>query len=45
MNSEHFSHNLRRLRLAKVLTQEQLAAMLGVSIQSVSRWECGDSLR
>ena len=44
MNSEHFSHNLRRLRLAKGLTQEQLAAMLGVSIQSISRWECGNTL-
>ena len=44
MNSEHFSHNLRRLRLAKGLTQEQLAALLGVSIQSVSRWECGNTL-
>jgi len=44
MNSEHFSHNLRRLRLAKGLTQEQLAATLGVSIQSVSRWECGNTL-
>ena len=44
MNSEYFSHNLRRLRLAKGLTQEQLAATLGVSIQSVSRWECGNTL-
>lgn len=44
MNSEHFSHNLRRLRLAKGLTQEQLSAMLGVSIQSISRWECGNTL-
>ena len=31
--------NLRRLRLAKKLTQEQLAEQLGVSAQSVSRWE------
>ena len=31
--------NLRRLRLAKKLTQEQLAERLGVSSQSVSRWE------
>lgn len=44
MNSEHFSHNLRRLRLAKGLTQEQLSDMLGVSIQSISRWECGNTL-
>ena len=31
--------NLRRLRLAKKWTQEQLAERLGVSAQSVSRWE------
>ncbi len=35
-----FSKNLRRLRLAKKLTQEQVAGILGVSAQSVSRWEC-----
>ncbi len=39
-----FSKNLRRLRLAKKLTQEQVAAALGVSAQSVSRWECGNTL-
>lgn len=44
MNSEHFSQNLRRLRLEKALTQEQLANHLGVSVQSVSRWECGNTL-
>ena len=31
--------NIRRLRLAKDLTQEQLAEELGVSPQTVSRWE------
>jgi tetratricopeptide (TPR) repeat protein len=35
------SKNLRRLRQEKQLTQEQAAAALGVSPQSVSRWECG----
>lgn len=40
MNSV-FSENLRRLRLAKGLTQEQTAEQLRVSPQSVSRWECG----
>ena len=39
-----FSENLRRLRLEKKLTQEQTAEALGVSPQSVSRWECGNTL-
>ena len=38
-----FSDNLRRLRLQKQLTQEQTAEALGVSPQSVSRWECGNT--
>ncbi len=38
------SKNLRRLRQEKQLTQEQAAAALGVSPQSVSRWECGATL-
>ena len=39
-----FCKNLKRLRLAKHLTQEQAAAALGVSAQSISRWECGTTL-
>ncbi len=39
-----FVDNLRRLRLAKGYTQERLAAELGVSAQTVSRWECGNTL-
>ena len=35
----HLANNLRRLRLAKQLTQEQMAEKLGISAQSVSRWE------
>lgn len=31
--------NIKRLRKAKDITQEQLAEMVGVSCQSVSRWE------
>lgn len=38
-----FIDNLRRLRADKKLTQEQAALWLGVSAQSVSRWECGAS--
>lgn len=44
MNNETFSKNLKQLRINKNLTQEQLASMLGVSAQSVSRWECGNTL-
>lgn len=44
MNNKIFSQNLRKLRMDKKLTQEQLANMLGVSSQSVSRWECGNTL-
>ena len=39
--NENFSKNLRKLRLEKKLTQEQVAEKLGVSAQAVSRWETG----
>lgn len=39
-----FSKNLKRFRLAKNLTQEQSAEALGVSTQTVSRWECNTTL-
>ena len=36
----NFGENIRRLRRARELTQEQLANALGVTAQSVSKWEC-----
>lgn len=39
-----FSKNLKRFRTAKNMTQEQAAEVLGVSTQTVSRWECGTTL-
>lgn len=39
-----FAANLRKLRLEKNLTQEQIAERLGVSAQSVSRWETSATL-
>ena len=35
---------IRRLRLARGLTQEALAAALNVTGQTVSKWECGNSV-
>ncbi len=37
------SGNIKRLRLEKNLTQEQLATKLGVSAQAVSKWETSDT--
>jgi transcriptional regulator with XRE-family HTH domain len=37
------SENLKYLRKEKDLTQEEVAEMLGVSAQSVSKWERGDT--
>ncbi|MBP3320813.1 MAG: helix-turn-helix transcriptional regulator [Clostridia bacterium] len=37
----NIGENLRKLRREKDLTQEQLAEILGVTFQSVSRWETG----
>lgn len=36
--------NLKKYRLAKGITQQTLAEQLGVSPQSVSKWECGQSV-
>lgn len=39
-----FSKNLKRFRIAKNMTQEQAAEALGISTQTVSRWECNTTL-
>ena len=39
-----FSQNLKRFRIAKNMTQEQAADVLGVSAQTISRWECNITL-
>lgn len=38
------SKNLKRFRVAKKMTQEQAAERLGISTQTVSRWECNTTL-
>lgn len=40
----YLAENLKTLRKGEDLTQEEAAEMLGVSPQSVSKWERGDSL-
>ena len=39
----YLGENIKRLRRERELTQEALAELLGVSFQSVSRWERGES--
>lgn len=38
----YIGQNIRRLRRDRNMTQEELAAHLGISFQSVSKWERGD---
>ena len=38
-----FGDNLRNLRKSKKLSQEKLAEKVGVSRQSISKWECGEA--
>lgn len=38
-----FGENLRKLRNVKKISQEKLAEKVGVSRQSVSKWECGEA--
>lgn len=40
-----FAENLKQIRKDKKLSQEELAELLGVSRQAVSKWEQGVSLR
>lgn len=44
MMNNIFSDNLKKFRLAKGLTQEQVAEKLNVNSQTVSRWECSATL-
>ena len=44
MNSTVFSENMKKFRVAKKYTQEYVAEKLCVTAQSVSRWECGNTL-
>lgn len=36
--------NIRKLRVEKGITAEQLSEMLGISPHSVYKWQCGKSL-
>ena len=39
----HLPENLKKYRLLKNLTQEDVAEYLGITAQSVSKWERGES--
>lgn len=41
--SYNFGNNLKKLRRERGLTQEQLAELLGISSQAVSKWETSNS--
>jgi transcriptional regulator with XRE-family HTH domain len=40
----NIGENIKKYRLQRGLTQETLAAAVGVSAQAVSKWECADSI-
>lgn len=40
----HLPENLKKYRIMKNLTQEDVAGYLGITPQSVSKWERGGSL-
>ena len=39
-----FADNLKHIRKKRGITQEEMADMLSVSRQAISKWESGDSL-
>ena len=41
---KHLAENIRKYRSAKKLTQTELAAILKISPQSVSKWECAQAV-
>ena len=41
---ENFSQRCRPLRRERGISQAYLAETLGVSVQSVSNWECGNTM-
>lgn len=41
MEMNNVSENIKRLRLASGLTQEDLAGKMGIPRQSIQRWEAG----
>ena len=40
----HIGQRIKKLRKKNDLTQEKLADLLGVTYQSVSKWECGTTM-
>lgn len=41
---KQLAENIRKYRSAKKLTQTDLAAILKISLQSVSKWECAQTV-
>lgn len=44
MNSIEIGHYLSELRKYYKMTQDELAGLIGVSRQAISKWECGSSI-
>ena len=43
-STETLAKNIKSFRKTCNMTQEQLAEMMNVSVQAVSKWECGKSI-